>query len=247
MREAQILVFLAVLSIATPAGAGFVSATYGNQQSNALLQATERGNATDSTANSLSIPYMGQLGADSGTANDFPYGHIVETLALSSTALQVDVTTFDRAGPSSVISSGVWLFGVTEISDVSAAGFLNTAGGYSTTNTISAILDDLTSGTRLFDSLQSDSLNQASYQLGGLHGSLSSMFVGSLDNTLLPGDVYRLVYTLGVSTGEAGADNSQGTGGISLLAVNAVPEPSSLALAAVALVMLCGSLRRRSD
>ena len=196
--------------------------------------------------NPLPLPYNGNMSASA--VGDGAYANADQTYNLGPSGLQVDVTQFDRYGPSGVQSNGAWLFSVTQTIETLAKGYLDAEPSvYSNETYLSAVLDDLTGGTRLFQSIQWDHAAGGIYALGGLTGMRTATFTGSLDNVLVPDHVYRLIYTLSVSNPEAAADGSQAFGQISLQAATTpIPEPATFTLMLVALLGLFGVTPRSS-
>lgn len=248
----KVVLGAALLICGSQANAVFVSATSGTpgidfQQSFARLQAEARG-GDEQILNPLPIPYTGQMQAQYAPSGDGAYAYAAETYSLGANLLQVSVTRLDRNGPSFVFSNGAWIFSVTETVNTVASGFLAAnPSGYLNENYLSASLYDLTANLSLFDSNQADHASGGFYNLGGLVGIRVATFSGSLENVLQSGHVYRLIYGLGVSNREAGADNSFATGRISLMA-QPVPEPATWAMLCTGLLAVCGSvaMRRRS-
>lgn len=242
-----------LLIYGSQASAVFVSATWeppGNEplQSFARLLTIARGFGDEQTLRPLPLPYTGNMTASASRAGDASYAYAAATYNLGADFLQVDVTRLDRNAPSSAISNGAWVFSVTETVRTTAAGMLVAqASGSSNEHSFEAYFTDLTTGARLFKSVQADSGNGVTYELGGLVGNRAATFEGSLENILTPGHVYGLTYLLGVSNSEAASDSSQATGRISLSAA-AVPEPGTYALFSfgiLAVVIASRKLRAR--
>jgi hypothetical protein len=215
-------------------------------QSSASVFATYRNVGDSASLPSLSFPYVGSQSASVGVA-----ARVFETYSFSSEALQLNQTTFDRGpGPSSVQSSGAWVFGVTETMATVTAGRLTVSNsGYTNGIGLVVVFDDLTDGTRLFESSRGQATPTANLVLGDV--GADPTFAGSLVNTLFPGHTYRMLYTFSVGNYEAAADSSIGSGELSLMRapIAVVPEPTSaLCFAAgLAFLMLRSSRARRQD
>jgi len=238
---------------ASTASAEFTAATLqlpGNapQQSFANLQAIARGNGEQVTRNALPIPYNSSMSATGGGIGDYARAYARESYSFSGSTLQLDLTNFERTGPSMLSSDGHWVFTVSAPTLTVASGFMalvNESGpsGNGQTFGLRASLQDLTAGITLFESSQTTVAAQGMFVLGGLAGQ-QSKFSGSLTNLLEPLHAYLFSYGFFVERTGSNADSSMSTGQVML---SAVPEPAGMLLTLSGLVAVVGyaTSRRR--
>ncbi len=125
---------------------------------------------------------------------------------------------------------------VTEPTRTIASGSLTLlSSGVYTENGLWARLFDYTTQEFLFQSSQYDCGYDKTYALGGTDGNRIALFSGSLENTLLPGHIYRFDYLIQSGNNSAGDFGSRAVGQFALLLV---PEPGSLALVFIALTAM---------
>ena len=105
-----------------------------------------------------------------------------------------------------------------------------------------SFLEDMTTASRVFDSLQSsESTPNESFTLGLSEGDDNNIDLGSLAGTLIAGREYQFYYTAYIQTvNPPNASSATGSGGISL---SFVPEPGAGLLLTTAILGV--ALRRR--
>jgi len=212
--------------------------------------------AVDVTLNPASFvdTAASDLGLDSLTSNPVTVPSAVNDLAIdggSSSATGVAIShggfdlSFDhtRTGVLDALatSSGEIFFAVDATVDFTITGTY-TASDADGRQTIQYVLLQQVSGPNLFFSYQeSRATPDESFSVGNTGGDFFNQVVGSATGTLLPGELYRLIFFNGIEASPSAASGSAtATGSLTL---TLVPEPSSGLLLAAGLVALAA--RRR--
>lgn len=227
--------------------AGFMGATFddlgGHQESFSHLGAYGRSSSDERTIKPLPIPFVSSMVASFAPVGDTTVSFARQDLSLGSERLELNITDFNHIGKAAVGSDGHWLFTVSQPVATVVFGSLHVASDSVNQITLNSTLADLTSGTSLYESNQFDSASNGEYVIGGIANHLQGKFSGSLNNTLVPGHIYRLTYSFSTDGPDSGSGLSNSTG--QLVLINAVPEPATHALVLAGLCGITFSVRRR--
>jgi hypothetical protein len=207
----------------------------GEQSSFTALQAISRSDSNTPTFTEFVIPYSGvQSASVAGILTRNQY-------VLTDSSLSVLFAEHSRSRAGTNVTHGAYVF-KTDASGVFAlSGNYKGHGDSAFDMVLDVRLDDITSGNRLFESVQGAVGISIDLILGEQSGNRISTLNGNLVNTLLDDHIYRLSYFAIMGDMAPGALPATAWGAINF---NKVPEPTTLILLILAIALMAFTSRR---